>query len=98
MPEEPSDNSSEVKLDTTEVVNSWAQSTESKAANYEILGETYAKFESFENGWNPYSTFRDVDKVDLILIRTEAGRFFFREVQSQTGKALQCRVMGKATF
>ncbi len=31
-----------------------------KAGGYEILGETYAKFEFFENGWNPYSRFLDV--------------------------------------
>lgn len=40
-----------------------------KAGHYEILGETYAKFEFFENGWNSYSRFLDVDKVDLILRR-----------------------------
>ncbi len=38
-----------------------------QAGHYEILGETYAKFEFFENGWNPYTRFLDVDKVDLIL-------------------------------
>ena len=38
----------------------------SRAGHYEILGETYAKFEFFEKGWNPYSRFLDVDKVDLI--------------------------------
>jgi hypothetical protein len=36
-----------------------------KAGHYEILGETYAKFEFFQHGWNPYSRFLDVDKVDL---------------------------------
>jgi len=29
----------------------------SRAGYYEILGETYAKFEFFEKGWNPYSRF-----------------------------------------
>jgi hypothetical protein len=40
-----------------------------KAGHQEILGETLAKFEFFENGWHPYSRFLDVDKVDLILRR-----------------------------
>jgi hypothetical protein len=58
----------------------------SKAGHYEILGETYAKFEFFENGWNPYSRFLDVDKVDLILRRKHAGRVLYREVQVKFGK------------
>jgi len=60
----------------------------SKAGHYEILGETYAKFEFFENGWNPYSRFLDVDKVDLILRRKEpkSGRVLYREVQVKFGK------------
>ena len=45
----------------------------SRAGHYEILGETYAKFEFFEKGWNPYSRFLDVDKVDLILRRRIEG-------------------------
>src|SRR5216683_7430363 len=31
----------------------------SRAGHYEVLGETYAKFEFFEKGWNPYSRFLD---------------------------------------
>ena len=34
-----------------------------KAGHYEILGETCAKFEFFENGWNPHSRFLDVDNI-----------------------------------
>lgn len=57
-----------------------------KAGHYEILGETYAKFEFFENGWNPYSRFLDIDKVDLVLRRrTPAGRVY-REVQVKYGR------------
>lgn len=42
---------------------------------------------SFEKGWNPYSRFLDVDKVDLILRRTTAtGRPTYREVQVKFGK------------
>ena len=51
-----------------------------------MLGETYAKFEFFENGWNPYSRFLDVDKVDLILRRRNADGAIYREVQVKYGK------------
>jgi hypothetical protein len=52
-----------------------------------VLGETYAKFEFFEKGWNPYSRFLDVDKVDFILRkRAPNGRIVYREVQVKFGK------------
>jgi hypothetical protein len=57
-----------------------------KAGHYEIVGETYAKVEFFEQGWNPYSRFLDVDKVDLILRRVVKGVPIFREVQVKFGK------------
>lgn len=57
-----------------------------KAGHYEILGETYAKFEFFENGWNPYTRFLDVDKVDLILRRRDTATPIYREVQVKYGK------------
>ncbi len=57
-----------------------------KAGHYEVLGETYAKFEFFQKGWNPYSRFLDVDKVDLILRRTVNGSPVYREVQVKFGK------------
>jgi hypothetical protein len=57
-----------------------------KAGHYEILGETYAKFEFFERGWNPYSRFLDVDKVDLILRKVVKGMRVYREVQVKYGK------------
>ncbi|MGA2116851.1 MAG: hypothetical protein ABSH56_19095 [Bryobacteraceae bacterium] len=57
-----------------------------KAGHYEVLGETYAKFEFFEHGWNSYSRFLDVDKVDLILRRKVSGRINYREVQVKFGK------------
>ena len=57
-----------------------------RAGHYEILGETYAKFEFFEKGWNPYSRFLDVDKVDVVLRRNVAGRRIYREVQVKYGK------------
>ena len=61
-----------------------------KAGHYEVLGETYAKFEFFETGWNPYSRFLDVDKVDLILRRSDSGRAVYREVQVKYGKLFEC--------
>ncbi len=63
----------------------------SKAGHYEVLGETYAKFEFFENGWNPYSRFLDVDKVDMVLRRREPGRRIYREVQVKFGKLHEVR-------
>jgi len=57
-----------------------------KAGHYEILGETDAKFEFFQKGWNPYSRFLDVDKVDFILRRKVGGRPEYREVQVKFGK------------
>lgn len=56
------------------------------AGHYEILGETYAKFEFFENGWNPYTRFLDVDKVDMILRERHQNRPIYREVQVKYGK------------
>lgn len=64
----------------------FSASHRSKAGHYEILGETYAKFEFFENGWNPYSRFLDVDKVDLILRRNINGKTTYREIQVKYGK------------
>ena len=57
-----------------------------KAGHYEILGETHAKYEFFQQGWNPYSRFLDVDKVDLILRRVDNGAPTYREVQVKFGK------------
>ncbi len=37
----------------------------SRAGHYEILGETYAKFEFFEKGWNPYTRFSTWTKWTL---------------------------------
>lgn len=57
-----------------------------RAGHYEVLGETYAKFEFFQKGWNPYSRFLDVDKVDLVLRRVTNGSPVYREVQVKFGK------------
>ena len=63
-----------------------------KAGHQEILGETIAKFEFFENGWYPYSRFLDVDKVDLILRRRLPGGIVHRDVQVKFGKLFECRL------
>ena len=57
-----------------------------RAGHREILGETYAKIEFFEEGWNPYTRFLDVDKVDMILRRRHQNRPIYREVQVKYGK------------
>ena len=62
-----------------------------RAGHYEVLGETYAKFEFFENGWNPYSRFLDVEKVDLILRKARPGGVTYREVQVKYGKLYEVR-------
>ena len=57
-----------------------------QAGHYEVLGETYAAFELFENGWNPYSRFLDVDKVDFILRKLHERKPIYREAQVKFGK------------
>lgn len=56
-----------------------------KAGHYEIHGETIAKFEFFQNGFNPYSRYLDVDKVDLILRKKEKNKVRFVEIQVKFG-------------
>jgi hypothetical protein len=71
----------------TDVANSFLDpSARRRAGHYEILGETYAKFEFFQKGWNPYSRLLDVDKVDLMLRRRGANQPIYREVQVKYGK------------
>ena len=60
-----------------------------RAGHREILGETYAKIEFFEKGWNPYTRFLDVDKVDMILRRRHQDRPIYREVQVKYSKLFQ---------
>jgi hypothetical protein len=57
-----------------------------KAGHQEILGETLAKFEFFENGWDPYTRFLDIDKVDLVLRRRLGNLVEYRDVQVKYGK------------
>ena len=63
-----------------------------RAGHQEILGETIAKFEFFQQGWNPYSRFLDVDSVDLILRRTVNGSPIYREMQVKYGKLYRVNV------
>ncbi len=57
-----------------------------KAGHAEIQGETIAKFELFEQGFNPYSRYLDVDKVDLILRKRKETTITYREVQVKYGR------------
>lgn len=54
---------------------------EARSGHLEIIGETAAKLLLFQQGWNPYSRFLDVDKVDLILRRNRSGAPEYREIQ-----------------
>jgi hypothetical protein len=57
------------------------------AGHAEVQGETLAKFELFQNGWNPYSRYLDVDKIDLLLRRrSQDGTPQYREIQVKYGK------------
>jgi hypothetical protein len=64
----------------------------SKAGHYEIQGETIAKFEFFDNGYNPYSRYLDVDKVDLILRKRVGSKINYIEVQVKYGKLYKCGI------
>lgn len=61
-----------------------------KAGHYEIQGETIAKFEFFDNGFNPYSRYLDVDKVDLILRQRIGSSISYVEVQVKYGRLYDC--------
>jgi hypothetical protein len=54
---------------------------EEHSGHLEIIGETAAKLLLFQKGWNPYSRFLDVDKVDLILRRNRDNAPEYREIQ-----------------
>ena len=62
------------------------QMKKQKAGHYEVLGETLAKFEFFQNEWHPYAHFLDVDKVDLVLRRRRRNLIEYRDVQVKYGK------------
>ncbi len=57
-----------------------------RAGHQEIQGETIAKFEFFENGFNPYSRYLDVDKVDLLLRKRNGSSVEYKEVQVKYGR------------
>ena len=57
-----------------------------KAGHAEIQGETIAKFELFEQGFNPYSRYLDVDKVDLVLRKRSRSKISYFEVQVKYGR------------
>jgi hypothetical protein len=70
--------------------NTLTVSDKRRAGHYEIPGETLAKFEFFQNGWNPYARYLDVDKVDLIIRRVSGGIPEYREIQVKYGKLHDC--------
>ncbi len=61
-----------------------------KPGHIEIIGETIAKFELFEQDWNPYSRFLDIDKIDLILRKRTDENIYYREIQVKYGKLHEC--------
>jgi len=61
-----------------------------KAGHYEIQGETIAKFEFFDNGFNPYSRYLDIDKIDLILRKRIGQKIQYIEVQVKYGRLYKC--------
>jgi len=68
--------------------NQRAQSKQ-QPGHLEIIGETAAKLRLFQQGWNPYSRFLDVDKVDLILRRSTGNNPEYREIQVKYRKLFQ---------
>lgn len=58
-----------------------ATAAKERSGHLEIIGETAAKLLLFQQGWNPYSRFLDVDKIDLILRRNRGNQPEYREVQ-----------------
>ncbi|AFM14066.1 hypothetical protein [Turneriella parva] len=61
-----------------------------KAGHYEIQGETIAKFEFFDHGFNPYSRYLDIEKIDLILRRRQGQQVQYIEVQVKYGTLFNC--------
>jgi hypothetical protein len=57
-----------------------------RQGHQEAAGETIAKFEFWQQGWNPFEHFVDDDQVDLILRRNRDGRVEYREVQVKFGR------------
>ncbi len=57
-----------------------------RAGHQEVVGETLARIEFFEQEWNPYSRFLDTEKIDLLLRRKIEGETLYREVQVKYGR------------
>jgi hypothetical protein len=87
-----------IRFAMTEIDGAPAVQDRQRAGHYEVLGETYAKFEFFEAGWNPYSRFLDTDKVDLLLRRTISGNRTYREVQVKYGKLHEVKTSWERLF
>jgi len=61
-----------------------------RAGHQEIQGETIAKFEFFDYGYNPYSRYLDEDKIDLILRKKEGNNIIYKEIQVKYGRLYEC--------
>lgn len=57
-----------------------------RAGHQEVVGETLARIEFFEEGWNPYSRFLDTEKIDLLLRRRLGDETLYREIQVKYGR------------
>ncbi len=69
-----------------------------KAGHYEVHGETIAKFELFDQGFNPYSRYLDVDKVDLILRKRVDKDIRYVEIQVKYGRLYKCEPKWERAF
>jgi hypothetical protein len=69
-----------------------------KAGHYEVVGETLAKYEFYEVGWNPYQRFLDIDKTDFILRRRNNNKIEYREIQVKYGKLYDCGTKREQTL
>lgn len=57
-----------------------------KPGHYEVVGETVAQLEFIQQGFNPYTRYLDVDKVDLILRDLTKKVKKYYEVQVKYGR------------
>ena len=69
-----------------------------KAGHYEVHGETIAKFELFDQGFNPYSRYLDVDKVDLILRKRVGKDIRYVEIQVKYERLYECKPAWERAF
>ena len=64
----------------------WIQTCDERPGTTRFLAKPTPSSNFFQHGWNPYSRFLDVDKVDLVLRRAKNGIPVYREIQVKFGK------------